>query len=459
MNSKIDQDEFVIKVDDLSELEKAKILYNHIWHSKLDESYIDELYKEKRYIDITKHKNFNPRLIEFITDIDRLEGVSHEEYWEFIKHKLDNPVEIWNQTFDHGSDDYMRNLVILTVFNGNKIEENELLHAYSSMNQRMRLQNYSHASKDFSSVIKSVVKYFLNRTKTYKNTIEYSLFNPSIADFIINRYGNDEQKLIQVFLSLQTLESLKVVSDLHWNKKISDKLFQKIIIKLYEELKVDDLQSTNANDFAIRLFCLLEVTKFEREYDESKKIRYFKRVVFEPVSFTQVDDFLFVLTRMLNHEAISLDNFRFLIPIIEGIDDNVHQINLIIEFLKDFRIDDEDVISSLNGLVHQHLVYALDGAMADIDIDEIDFDHDYEGNMYLSSDIEALKNDIFTGLINEIDEFEKITIDECSIKNEIDTSSVEENLVNAYFKGLGEDENYVRQEADYANDIDDLFER
>ena len=88
-----------------------------MWHSHLSEDYIEELYKDKRYMQIILHKNFNPRIISFITDNDRLINTSSEEYWKFVKDKLDNPSDIWEHTFSRQSDEFIRNLVSLIVFN------------------------------------------------------------------------------------------------------------------------------------------------------------------------------------------------------------------------------------------------------------------------------------------------------------------------------------------------------
>ncbi len=88
-----------------------------MWHSHLDEAYIEELYINKRYMEIIRHTNFNPRIISFITDNDRLIDIPSEKYWDFIKEKLDNPSEIWEHTFSRQSNEFIRNLVSLIVFN------------------------------------------------------------------------------------------------------------------------------------------------------------------------------------------------------------------------------------------------------------------------------------------------------------------------------------------------------
>jgi predicted ATP-binding protein involved in virulence len=45
--------EFEIRIESLSEIDRAKILYSHIWHSGLAAEYVDVLYAEKRYSGVT----------------------------------------------------------------------------------------------------------------------------------------------------------------------------------------------------------------------------------------------------------------------------------------------------------------------------------------------------------------------------------------------------------------------
>ena len=83
---------------------------------------------------IINHKNFNPRLIEFITDSDRIVA-NPNEYWNYINETLENPKDIWNDCFKIQNNAYVRNLVILTVFNGGSISEVELKIGYSEINE------------------------------------------------------------------------------------------------------------------------------------------------------------------------------------------------------------------------------------------------------------------------------------------------------------------------------------
>jgi hypothetical protein len=446
------------KVDNLSNIEKAKILYSHIWHSNLDETYIDQLYKEKRYREIINNKNFNPRLIEFVTDVDRLEMVQENEYWEFIKNKLNNPADIWTQTFDHQSDDYIRNLVLLTVFNGNRIEEKMLINSYDSIIKRMNLQNNSYISKDFDNVIKSVVKYFLNRNNI-RTTIIYTLFNPSIADFVMNRYLKDEDKLMQVFLSLKSLGSLKVLGDLHFNNKISKQFLQKTIIKSYEELDITLLNEKGSIDYVIQLFHFLELY-YELSFDKTSILSFFERMTQEPKAFTLHEDFLFLLNQLLLREEICLNNYEFLISIIEDATADLDNIDKIVDFIDSNYINDFEINTSLNHLIYQYLLNSLESFIDDVEPDELGIDHDHFGDIYFNTwKAESCLENRLNDFICEIKDFKYIDIDKKTIIRDINIVSHEDNLIEKYHKNFFADSKYNSFEEKYTDDIDDLFER
>jgi len=147
LNYKIRKNELLITIDQLSKMDKARILYNHLWFSKLEENYIDEIYKNNRYLDIIKHRNFNPRLIEFITDIDRV-NVPPSEYWVNILRTFENPKDIWNDCFKVQNNAFVRSLVLLTVLNGGTIKEEDLRSSYGRLNTISGLFSASHTEKD-----------------------------------------------------------------------------------------------------------------------------------------------------------------------------------------------------------------------------------------------------------------------------------------------------------------------
>jgi len=166
-DNNIENEEFMITIDSLTSFEKAQILYNHLYFSNLNYEFKNEFYIDKRYKKIVNHKNFNPRLISFITDNKKIESkdVEIKDFWKYIQEKLNNPLDVWEDSFDEGIDEFGRILVILTVLNGNRIYEEDLRASYNNFIHSNVLNNSTHQSKDFDSVIKKVVRYFLNRNK------------------------------------------------------------------------------------------------------------------------------------------------------------------------------------------------------------------------------------------------------------------------------------------------------
>ncbi|MEX5927739.1 hypothetical protein [Providencia hangzhouensis] len=88
--------EYEVEVKNLAVLDKAKILYNHIWFSNLPQEYKNCFWVDKKYRQIISHKNYNPRLISFITDYDKVSHLSSEKYWDYIIESLNNPSAIWD---------------------------------------------------------------------------------------------------------------------------------------------------------------------------------------------------------------------------------------------------------------------------------------------------------------------------------------------------------------------------
>ena len=79
-HSKLANQQFEIKLTDYSKFEKALILYNHIYFRGIGEDLHHSILNEKFYKTIIQHKNYTPRIIEFITDNSRIEKLSAPAY-------------------------------------------------------------------------------------------------------------------------------------------------------------------------------------------------------------------------------------------------------------------------------------------------------------------------------------------------------------------------------------------
>ena len=90
----------LLDINNLSAEEKAKILYNHLAFSSIPDDYFEDIKVEQRYRRIIGHRNYNPRIIEFVCNPKRYRTVRANQFYTFIKKHLDNPSEMWKDEYD-----------------------------------------------------------------------------------------------------------------------------------------------------------------------------------------------------------------------------------------------------------------------------------------------------------------------------------------------------------------------
>lgn len=239
------KNEYELRITDLTDLDKAHILYNHIWHSGLDYDYVEEIYREKRYRLIIKHKNFNPRLISYITDDSRLENVLPEGYWDYISQSLANPAQIWDNPFEAQQDDFGKAIVFLVVINGKPIDEASLGEAFARFIELP--ENHSmHGRRDFKTNIRTLVGSLLNRAIASNGKVSIDLFNPSIGDYVLNRYSGNVASIRQAIFSLYTLSSLRTLDSMESNGSLLSEQKVKILKALLHRIVQFALDGINS---------------------------------------------------------------------------------------------------------------------------------------------------------------------------------------------------------------------
>lgn len=232
--NKIDKNEYELSVDNLKIIDKARILYNHLWFSDLEEEYINELYEGKKYRNVIQHTNFNPRLISFITDPHRLKTVHHTDYWSHISSILENPKDIWRHVFENQIDAMSKHIVIGLVIQGGKFTEDELEVFYRNITGSGIYK--SGEPSTYETAVRLLVGALLNRNvyesleldsvKPTKN-ITYSLFNPSITDFVLANYMLDFVYIDDIIFYVSSLKALRNLRSLHASNQIDSDQYYK----------------------------------------------------------------------------------------------------------------------------------------------------------------------------------------------------------------------------------------
>ncbi|WP_147464157.1 hypothetical protein [Pseudomonas syringae group genomosp. 3] len=442
-HSNVDRNEMEIRLQSLTNLDKAHILYNHIWHSGLTAEHVESFYVDKRYHQIIRHQNFNPRVIQFITDPQRLSDISATDYWNHITDLLDNPTKIWEHPFDAQLDDFGRFIVLLVAFNGEDILEQDLATAYAI---GLRIPEHSgfKGKREFTVAVRHLSNSLIIRVMQGKK-IYYKLFNPSVGDYLIHRYCGDVLLLKTVCSCLRNTTALDMLQDMSRNKLISANTMQDVFGSLFEHEEKSGFEGTSP-EYLAQIF-----QKTWPELDTSVAHDRLKQTV-----------------NVILSNPISTNYLHCLECLADAIDDEIIQASSLTDFILEIISfgSRESELAALGSLVNSLEVNDITDAtmpfadlaynFMDESLDELFEESEVFGD---GEDLDASKRN----LINMIDD--KFTSWNVSPSNEMIDQIVDTYDLSTRMKRyFDEDErNYVSPRVEQNKvevlDIDDLFSR
>lgn len=169
----------VLTLQDYSSFERAKILYNHIYFSKMPLAYKDKLLEHNFYLEILKHRNFNPRLIEWLSSYQRVKNITSDNYKTFVRGILDDPHEIWRDAFFSQISHSARSLLLFIYSMGGRAHILQCEFGWQLIHEhRSKKYNFEMPDEGISSALKEIEGSFV---KIQSNNIDF--INPSVIDF------------------------------------------------------------------------------------------------------------------------------------------------------------------------------------------------------------------------------------------------------------------------------------
>lgn len=263
IHDKLPQKEFILDVSQYDYEDKAKILYNFLWKSDLSREYIEAIINDRKYHYIITHRNFNPRLLEFITDKSHVSSVPEKEYISYIEKSLENPKNVWNHPYSFQLDDACRIAVDLVVFSNGWVKEEDLKLAYNAYLAKSNPATKSNVLRDFESTMEILSRSFIKRTAgkflervegraVTKDGFYYEPFNPSISDFVLSKHLENIPYVAQVVSLYSDVDGLRFLEKLQaTNPEKVNKISEIIFDALGQDIDKKELM------YKIRLLCLL----------------------------------------------------------------------------------------------------------------------------------------------------------------------------------------------------------
>jgi hypothetical protein len=171
--------------------QKARILYNHLYFSDLPQRYREEIVAGDFYLQVVKHPNFVPRIIEWLSGYVRVKAVPPEEYRTHVTELLESPERIWSHAFNHQISSAGRNLLLSMATSKHGIEIVDLEPVWASLHQHCsRKYNFSTTPHDFRSALDELEGSFITITNE-----RVAFANPSIHDFVDDLIRGSEEHI------------------------------------------------------------------------------------------------------------------------------------------------------------------------------------------------------------------------------------------------------------------------
>lgn len=188
----------VINLSDYTRPIRAKILYNHIYFSDLPKEYKLALLEDRGYEAILTHRNYNPRVIEHMTQSRHACAVAPTLYRREFVESLDNPARIWDHAFRHQISEAARHLLlVLTTLPDETTLENLEKAFWKFYEFRQKRFGFPTAAGDWVDALKELDGNFIKTGKIGKDIV-VSFHNPSVRDFMEQFVENSDSDVVDL---------------------------------------------------------------------------------------------------------------------------------------------------------------------------------------------------------------------------------------------------------------------
>lgn len=196
-DNRLDINKFVLNVSVYTRRIKARILYNHLLAAGTSQEHINALVAGRHLAAIVDHKNYSPRIIEWMTDKHTVGKVPAEKYPETFIATLNNPSGLWDVAFrTHISVSCQHLLQTLFFESQYGVQIDDLKVSYESLHSLLcNKYGTPFSPKDFEETLKILEGGFIRISDG-----NVSFVNPSMRDYLYG-YLNDFGMLKDAALS------------------------------------------------------------------------------------------------------------------------------------------------------------------------------------------------------------------------------------------------------------------
>lgn len=207
-DDQVELTEMILDLDVYTREIKARILYNHLYHSGLEESAIAALLEGETISRIVDHPHYLPRIVQWMTDYVRFRDTDPAKYPSSFMQALDNPEKVWQKPFRQHISREARVMLYCMHFSRHEgfpdkgIIAEKLQRFFERALAAFEIKSDGSVSENrFEDTLREIKSSFIVLQGGKVNFI-----NPSVQDFLA-RQVNDERILGQMAQSITSLEN------------------------------------------------------------------------------------------------------------------------------------------------------------------------------------------------------------------------------------------------------------
>ncbi|MDE6475090.1 MAG: restriction endonuclease [Clostridia bacterium] len=240
---------FVLDMSNINDIDKAEILYNHLYFEKIEPEYFDAIKYNKRYNEIIKHPNYNPRIIEFISKKSIYKKILPKDYFQFIISNLKNPKLIWQDEYENRLDAVDR-LLLTTIYSltDTNVSINLVKKCFE---YRLReINNIDFSLNHFEMSLKRLEKAFVKIVDSYGRQM-IAMVNPSVNDFLDSYLNENVLERVNLIKNACSVRQLK--------KLLSQEQYTNKLLQLFESHNILSYYFENENQRIGFIACVVAV--------------------------------------------------------------------------------------------------------------------------------------------------------------------------------------------------------